>query len=53
MNFVKKIADFFRGLLPKKTESVLCNLTYIYDLVASIKSACYYKDKNISKSIFL
>ena len=21
MNFVKKIADFFRGLLPKKTES--------------------------------
>ena len=33
--------------LPKKTESVLCNLTYIYDLVASIKSACYYKDKNI------
>jgi len=33
--------------LPKKTEFTLCNLTYIYDLVASIRSACYYKDKNI------
>jgi nucleoside-diphosphate-sugar epimerase len=33
--------------LPKKTESVLCNLTYIYDLVASIRSACDYRDKNI------
>ena len=33
--------------LPKKTEFTLCNLTYIYDLVLSIKSAFYFTEKNI------
>ncbi len=33
--------------LPKKTKLTLCNLTYINDLVESIKNACNYNDKNI------